>query len=90
MGPRALPAQRIGANFNGLLQEPARRPKSFYRGYDMLDADKVGFISQGPDAQRVGFRYDTSERGNGDAGHLWGTTLADEEKKELLEYLKTL
>lgn len=73
-----------------LLQEPTQRPKSFYRGYDVLEADKVGFISQGPDAQRVGLRYDTSERGNSNGGHLWGTTLGDEEKKELVEYLKTL
>jgi hypothetical protein len=73
-----------------LLREPAQRPKVFYRGYDVIDPENVGFVSQGADAQRVGFRYDTSERGNGNAGHLWGTTLKEDERKALIEYLKTL
>lgn len=29
-----------------LLNPPAERPKAFYRGYDVLDADNVGFISK--------------------------------------------
>ncbi len=73
-----------------LLRPPAQRPKVFYRGYDVIDPENVGFISQGVEAERVGFRYDTAERGNSNAGHLWGTTLAEEEKKQLVEYLKTL
>jgi hypothetical protein len=73
-----------------LLREPSQRPKVFYRGYDVIDPENVGFVSQGPEAQRVGFRYDTSERGNSNAGHLWGTSLKDDEKKALVEYLKTL
>jgi len=73
-----------------LLKEPQQRPKVFYRAYDVLDPENVGFISQGPDAERVGFRFDTTQRSNGNAGHLWGTTLPDEEKKQLVEYLKTL
>jgi hypothetical protein len=73
-----------------LLREPAQRPKTFYRGYDLLDPQNVGFVTQGADAQRVGFRIDTNERGNSNAGHLFGTKLGDEEKKELVEYLKTL
>ena len=73
-----------------LLREPAQRPKLFYRGYDVLDPVNVGFITQGSEAQRVGFRYDTNERGNSNAGHLWGTSLGEDEKKALVEYLKTL
>ena len=73
-----------------LLREPSQRPKVFYRGYDVIDPENVGFVSQGPEAQRVGFRYDTSERGNSNVGHLWGTSLKDNEKKALVEYLKTL
>ncbi len=30
-----------------LLEDPAHRPKVFYRGYDLLDAQKVGFVSDG-------------------------------------------
>jgi hypothetical protein len=73
-----------------LLEPPQQRPKVFYRGYDLFDAENVGFVSQGPEAQRVGFRYDTAEVGNSNAGHLFGTALPAEEKRALLEYLKTL
>ncbi len=73
-----------------LLEEPANRPKVFYRGYDVLDREKAGFISEGAEAERVGFRYDTSEAGNSNQGHLWGTKLSAGDKKALVEYLKTL
>ena len=73
-----------------LLDVPGNRPKIFYRGYDVIDPLNVGFISFGCDAQRLGFRYDTAEPGNSNAGHLWGTTLGSDDKKALLEYLKTL
>jgi len=73
-----------------LLESPANRPKVFYRGYDVLESQKVGFVSDGPEAQRVGFRYDTSEPGNSNAGHLWGTMLSAHDKKAMVEFLKTL
>jgi RoxA-like, cytochrome c-like len=37
----------------------------------------------------AGWRYDTAERGNGNRGHRYGTTLTDVEKTALVEYLKT-
>ena len=37
-----------------------------------------------------GWWLDTRERGNGNGGHVFGTTLPDEEKTALVEYLKTL
>jgi mono/diheme cytochrome c family protein len=37
-----------------------------------------------------GWRYDTSERGNGNGGHEFGTTLSPADKAALVEYLKTL
>jgi hypothetical protein len=73
-----------------LLAEPAERPKVFFRGYDVLDPAKVGFVSQGPGAERIGFRYDTNITGNSNKGHLWGTTLSAEDKRAMIEYLKTL
>jgi hypothetical protein len=73
-----------------LLEVPANRPRIFYRGYDVFDPQRVGFVSSGPDAERVGFRYDTSVPGNGNYGHLWGTTLTSADKKALVEYMKTL
>jgi Cytochrome c len=73
-----------------MLAEPADRPKVFFRGYDVLDPAKVGFVSQGPEAERIGFRYDTTITGNSNEGHLWGTTLSAEDKRAMIEYLKTL
>jgi processive rubber oxygenase RoxA-like protein/cbb3-type cytochrome c oxidase subunit III len=77
-------------NLVELLKEPTQRPKIFYRDYDVLDPQNVGFISEGPEAEQAGSRFDVNERGNSNAGHLWGTKLGDEEKKQLVEYLKTL
>jgi hypothetical protein len=73
-----------------LLAPPEERTKRFYRGYDLYDPDRVGFVSAGAEARRFGTRYDTREPGNGNQGHLWGTNLPAEEKRALLEYLKTL
>ena len=66
-------------------------PKNFWSGtYDVYDPEKMGFVSSGPEAERYGFRYDTHEPGNSNAGHVWGTDLSPEEKKALIEFLKTL
>jgi len=73
-----------------LLQADANRPVIFYNGYDVYDPKNVGFISDGPDVQRVGFRLDTGIPGNGNQGHPYGTGLKDAEKWDLIEYLKTL
>ena len=73
-----------------LLEPVEQRPRVFYRGYDLLDGEKVGFVTTGADAERVGTRYDVSEKGGGNQGHTYGTTLTPEEKDALVEYLKTL
>jgi cytochrome c553 len=73
-----------------LLEPPASRPKLFWRGYDVYDQEKIGFITMGPEAERYGSKFDTAEAGNSNAGHLWGTTLSADEKKALIEYLKML
>jgi hypothetical protein len=72
-----------------LLSPPEERPQVFYRGYDVYNFEDLGFVSSGPEAEAVGFRFDTSERGNGNQGHLYGTNLSQQEKDDLLEYLKT-
>src|SRR5439155_23830268 len=72
-----------------LLEPVENRPKVFYRGYNVFDARNVGFISSGPEAERVGFRYDVSVTGNRNAGHLRGTHLSSGEKQALMEYMKT-
>ena len=73
-----------------LLEPAAKRPTLFFRGYDVYDPARVGFVSAGPEAERAGTRFDTSRKGNGNQGHEFGSTLAEDEKKALLEYLKTL
>jgi len=73
-----------------LLNPPAQRPQVFWRGYDLYDPVDVGFVTQGADAERIGTRYDTRERANGNQGHVFGTALSPMQKDALLEYLKTL
>jgi hypothetical protein len=73
-----------------LLQSPDQRPGVFYRGYNVYDPERMGYVSSGPDAEKVGFRYDVRLPGNGNEGHLYGTTLPDEQKHDLIEFLKTL
>ena len=67
---------------------PDERPAEFYRAYDVYDWKNVGFISSGPEAEREGVRFSTKERGNGNGGHLYGTTLDPAAKTALLEYLE--
>jgi mono/diheme cytochrome c family protein len=73
-----------------LLEPPAKRPKVFWRGYDLYDQENLGFIAQGTEAERIGTRFDTSERANGNGGHVFGVDLPPGEKNALLEYLKTI
>ena len=73
-----------------MLTPPTQRPQVFWRGYDVYDQNKVGFVVQGPEAERAGTQYDTRLRGNGKGGHPFGTALQAGEKNDLLEYLKTL
>ncbi len=73
-----------------LLAEPAQRPKQFVRGYDVYDRQKVGFVYDTPQARSAGFLYDTTVPGNGNGGHLWGTKLPQDQKQDLVEFMKTL
>jgi hypothetical protein len=73
-----------------LLEHPGARPKRFFRGYDVFDQEKVGFI--GNVAEERGkrfFAFDTSLPGNGNLGHAYGVNLRSAEKDEIVEYLKT-
>jgi mono/diheme cytochrome c family protein len=73
-----------------LLKPVEQRPKTFRVGYDVYDRDRVGFVSDGPDAEAAGRLFDTKLPGNANAGHLYGTGLSDTDRRALLEYLKTL
>jgi mono/diheme cytochrome c family protein len=77
-------------NLRELLSPESGRSAVFYRGYDVIDPQNVGYVVTGTEAERVGYRLDTHERGNGNRGHLYGTALSAAEKDALIEYLKTL
>jgi hypothetical protein len=74
-----------------LLEPPSARPKVFYRGNDLYDPARGGFVSDQPtDGWRRFRKYDTNVPANGNGGHLYGTDLKTEDKDALVEYLKTL
>ncbi|MGH8019610.1 MAG: hypothetical protein ACREIA_15280 [Opitutaceae bacterium] len=79
-------------NLRELLEPSSRRSASFFRGYDVYDPENVGFITSGPEAERLGWKQMVSDRGNGNRGHegeAFGTELSSAEKDALIEYLKT-
>lgn len=73
-----------------LLEPAERRPAVFFRGYDVFDQQRVGFVSDVAEENgRRYFMYDTSVTGNSNSGHVYGTELDDEDKRALVEYMKT-
>lgn len=80
-------------NLRELLEPTAGRSKVFYRGYDVFDPENVGYVATlASEGGKNFFRFDTTERGNGNFGHEgpeYGTELSAGEKDALIEYLKT-
>jgi hypothetical protein len=73
-----------------LLEPPERRPTRFFRGYDVYDQANVGFVTNVREAEgRTFSEYDTSLPGNSNGGHIYGTTLPDDDKRAIVEYMKT-
>jgi len=76
-----------------LLNPVARRPLKFRRGYDVFDAERVGYRTDVASENGVEFfEYDTQIPGNGNYGHegrAYGTLLSGEDKDALVEHLKT-
>lgn len=66
-----------------LLTRPAERPRTFRRGSRVFDQATLGFTDEGP------FVLDTTISGNGNAGHDYGTDLTADQKRDLIEFLKT-
>ncbi len=80
-------------NLRDLLEPSIKRPKVFYRGYDVYDPKNLGFVSTlAQEGERRYFRFDTAVPGNSNKGHegkRYGTDLSAREKDALIEYLKT-
>ncbi len=78
------------------------RPKIFTRSYrtdrDAYDEVKLGWkiaiLEKGADEKLPAIEqrkvYDTTRRGRGNGGHLFGDKLSDAERMAIIEYLKTL
>ncbi|MDW7547708.1 hypothetical protein J8Z24_11990 [Pseudoalteromonas sp. SCSIO 43201] len=78
-------------NLWSLLQPPELRPDTFWVGSRQFDPVHVGYITH------KGMNEFNVKQGNGDVmpgnsnhGHLHGTTLSNDEKWQLVEFLKTL
>jgi len=67
-----------------LLTAPGQRAKTFHRGSREYDANQMGYTDVGL------YVFDTAGEGNSNVGHDYGTKLTAEQKRELMEYLKTL
>jgi hypothetical protein len=74
-----------------LLKPAAQRPATFYAGNDVYDQAHVGFVTDvRGNATRSFIEFDTRLKGNANIGHVYGSTLSDQDRRALLEYLKTL
>jgi hypothetical protein len=67
-----------------LLTPPKKRAKTFHRGSREFIESEIGYADNGT------YLLDTTLAGNSNAGHDYGTGLTDVEKRELIEFLKTL
>jgi hypothetical protein len=80
----------------------AARPKVFTRSFRTAEEDydpeklgwKVRVLDRGPGGDVPGYErrkvYDTTQPGRGNAGHTFGDDLTEEERRAVIEYLKTL
>jgi hypothetical protein len=74
------------------LLHPQERPAKFGVGVREYDPEKIGYQSPLTGDGSI-WVYDTTQPGNSNIGHAgdrFGTTLPEEQKAALLEYLKTL
>jgi hypothetical protein len=67
-----------------LLMPPEKRPKTFHRGSRTYDESQMGYTDAGT------YLFDTAKPGNSNSGHNYGTDLTADQKRDLIEYLKTL
>jgi hypothetical protein len=67
-----------------LLSPAAERASSFRRGTTEYDAERMGYRDGGA------YLYDVSVAGNSNSGHEHGAELAASDRRDLIEYLKTL
>ena len=103
-GGKVYPAKPLGAAWatapylhNGsvptiyhLLLPAAQRPRTFHVGQRELDPVHLGYLESAGAQMPTAFELDVSQPGNSNAGHEYGTTWTDEQRFDLIEYLKAL
>jgi hypothetical protein len=67
-----------------LLAAPSARAKTYHRGSRVYDPTAMGYVDEGA------YVFDTSGAGNSNSGHDYGSQLSAGQKRDLIEYLKTL
>jgi hypothetical protein len=79
-------------NLDALLRPTAQRPKSFTIGVRQYDPVLVGFQTNAPGFPQFTVNDATGKPipGNSNAGHEFGVNLTDEQRRQLVEYMKTL
>jgi hypothetical protein len=74
-----------------LLTPAQQRTRSFKVGSRVFDPKNVGYVTDRSPFDNGTFAVDpTNANGNGNAGHEYGTTLSEDERWAIIEYLKTL
>lgn len=71
-----------------MLKAPEDRVKTFYVGTYEYDPVNVGFVTDQSDKNR--YLFDTGLQGNSNGGHGFAAKLTEQQRTDLLEYLKTL
>ena len=61
----------------------------FMLGFGGIDPVNVGYVTTMPSDGNATL-LDTSEPGNSNAGHNYGGTMSDAERRALIEYIKSL
>jgi len=74
-------------NLYQLLLPPAERVTTFDVGSHAFDVEAVGYVSN---REGQAFQFDTTLPGNSNAGHDYGTDLTSDQRRDLIEFLKTL
>lgn len=73
-----------------LLLPRGQRPTTFHVGQREFDPVQLGYLESARAQLASAFELDVSQPGNSNAGHLYGTTLSDDQRFDLIEYLKAL
>jgi hypothetical protein len=68
----------------GLVLFPIVDARTFHRGSRVFNEKEMGYTDDGA------YVFDTAGSGNSNSGHDYATNLSDNEKQDLMEYLKTL